>query len=120
MIELIHVADNISRLIITGSVDALDFIDFGQLHGAEYRAGVLLDVSHGDLSKLDAQQMRDIADFACSKSTHTKTALYCPDDLNYGISRMYEGIASARTAKSEIRIFREESEALAWLAQSVI
>ncbi len=51
------------------------------------------------------------------RAPHTRMALLAPDDLAFGISRMFQTIASAGSVLN-VGVFRQEGPALGWLKRS--
>lgn len=78
----------------------------------------LTDVSEADLAYLSNDAIRALADFISSlynenDSTPMKTAIYAPQDLSFGLSRMYEALIFG-TAQ-DIEIFKDREMAIQWL-----
>jgi len=68
------------------------------------------------LSKFDfsAEDLQEIASYASSADNkQSKVAMLVGQDLSFGVSRMYE--VYRQTDKTAVKVFREESEAMAWL-----
>jgi len=77
----------------------------------------LWDLSAGGWD-LTTEELEEIADYAKIKFLPpSKVAIVAPEDLSYGLSRIYEAVRKQENL--QIDIFRTEQEALAWLrAQS--
>jgi hypothetical protein len=79
---------------------------------------VIWDASNGTVETIGKDDLRSIAKFL--KSGHGmraggKTGLVGPEDLDYGIGRMFQAYASLENLAVEYRIFRTLDEALAWI-----
>lgn len=79
-----------------------------------------IDVSQGEFSQLTAEGLRGLMEYTrlvLEKNgvTEMVSAVYAPDDLPFGLSRMYE--AYCLDSPESIQVFRDSSEALAWLNQ---
>ena len=61
-----------------------------------------------DLEKVAAQA-------ATADGVPGKVALLVEEDLSFGVGRMYEAYRSS--AATEVEVFREESDAIAWLLE---
>ena len=79
----------------------------------------LADLSEADLSGLTTDGIRALADYFISMSTDRnvasmkKTAIYAPNELNFGLARMYGVFAFKSSQKIEFFYVREE--AIQWL-----
>ena len=83
----------------------------------------LTDLSEADLSALSSDAIRELADYiinAYKKSgiASLKTAIYAPDPLKFGLSRMYANISF--DTPQHIEIFQEREKAIQWLTQADI
>ncbi len=79
---------------------------------------VLADFGDADLRGVTefgvGQQVHNVRDRYRASEPHTvRTAVYAPDDLGYGLVRMY--LARADDIPQSVRLFRDKNEALAWL-----
>ena len=64
-----------------------------------------------------AEELEEIASHASTTdSAPSRVAMLVSKDLSYGVSRMYE--AYRKNPVTDVKVFREESEALEWLAAS--
>ena len=79
----------------------------------------LADLSEADLSSLTTDGIRALADYFISMSTDRnvasmkKTAIYAPNELNFGLARMYGVFAFGSSQK--IEFFYEREKAIQWL-----
>ena len=83
----------------------------------------LTDLSEADLSILSSNAIQELADYIIhsykrSGITSFKTAIYAPDDLGFGLSRMYAAISYERP--QHIEIFKDREKAIQWLRQANI
>jgi hypothetical protein len=85
---------------------------------AEPTQFVLWDIRAGDLSSLSGMDARMIVERArpyVDLRKGGRTAIVCPKDLDYGISRMIENLAEVLQFPFEILVSRSMEEATAWL-----
>ena len=79
----------------------------------------LADLSEADLGSLTTDGIQALADYFKSMSTDRnvasmkKTAIYAPETLTFGLSRMYS--AFAFESSQNIEVFSEREEAIKWL-----
>ena len=78
----------------------------------------LTDLSDADLSGVTTTGIQAIADYFIFiyreyNITSMKTAIYAPQTLSFGLSRMYEALAY-ETAQ-DIEIFNDREKAIQWL-----
>lgn len=79
---------------------------------------LLVDLTESNLSGVTLDGIQDLSNYIDSFiKKHSvpfyKVAIYAPNDLPFGLSRMYE--ATADYSSREIKIFRDLSEAKLWL-----
>jgi len=77
----------------------------------------LWDIRGADTSAIDRHGLVTIADYMKDHGGargRGKTAIVAASDLDFGVSRMYEGI-SASTTPVELRVCRSTDEAERWL-----
>ena len=80
----------------------------------------LTDLSEADLTNVSNDAIHKLADYITrsyksSGITSLKTAIYAPDSLKYGLSRMYEAISYE--TPQHIQIFKDRQAAIQWLRQ---
>ena len=83
----------------------------------------LTDLSEADLTNLSSGAIQELADYITrsykeSGISSLKTAIYAPDSLRYGLSRMYATISY--DTPQHIQIFRDREEAIQWLKKANI
>jgi len=89
------------------------------LHHPDYRVGMksLLDFRRVTQFDLTGQGIRTLAGMVVSRlNSHAvpwQTALVAPQDVAYGLSRMYQILREG--SMSQVEVFREFSEAWRWL-----
>lgn len=115
MITLTQLSERVSLLKITEAVDAVDITDFLRKHHEEYKNGLLVDFSESNLSLLSLHRLREIAECSAEVCTNAKTAIFSPDDVNFGVARMYQSVAETMSVRPEISIFRDMASAIDWL-----
>jgi hypothetical protein len=64
---------------------------------------------------IDSQSIQGIAISEIVGPRITRAAIYAPNDVTYGLSRLFQGFRSA-SSDIDVRVFRERSEALAFAA----
>ena len=80
---------------------------------------VLWDVSQAvlhDLSAEDVQQIAHVPRKSLDLREGGKTAIVAPDDLAYGLSRMYQTSSHTEELPFQMQVFRDAEKALAWLS----
>ena len=80
---------------------------------------ILKDCAFPDQSFQDTQRLTYLMEpFYAQRDQHSRTAIYAPDDLSFGMGRMYHSLADRKT-DYEIAVFRELPEAFSFLNLSV-
>lgn len=91
------------------------------MHSEQWQPGMneLVDVAQGELTQLSSAGLRQLQEFTegflGEQATAMRTAVYAPDDLPYGLARVYSALAE--TSPELISIFRDREEARLWLDQ---
>lgn len=86
--------------------------------GGEPTALVLWDIREGSLQEFSAESMRMLVSAGARDAVRRaggRTAIVCPRDLDYGMSRMFQTIAELQSIPFEISVFRDIESAHAWL-----
>jgi hypothetical protein len=81
----------------------------------------LCDLSQADLSSLSGQELKQIVEFTKSRAAVRRggrTAIVAPEDLQYGMARVYQSLAEIHRHPVAIRAFRAGEEALQWLQET--
>ena len=94
--------------------------------GSDYAIPVLndfTDLSEADLTNLSTEAIQELADYIIrlyekAGITSLSTAIYAPDPLQFGLSRIYHTI-SAETPQ-DMKLFRDREKAIQWLRQANI
>ena len=76
------------------------------------------DFSEADLSEINTDQIRGVAEFAKRSDPERKggrTALVSGLNHNYAYSRMYETFAEMSGVSAETQVFRSMEDALTWI-----
>jgi hypothetical protein len=122
-IETRYVADaNLTVIAHVGQVSDNEFITFYSSFfaagGLEPTSHLLVDLRLADSSSRSPAMLRKLADFITCSPVHiparTKVAVVAPQDLAYGLARMYGALADAVPWK--FRVFRSVEDAESWLA----
>ena len=77
----------------------------------------LYDFSSGGSFDLKSLEIQQLADFARRQTEADlwRVAIVAPDDLDYGLLRMYRAYRDQGKAEAQHNVFRNCDEALAWL-----
>lgn len=105
---------NISRDEVKDAVR--DFYEKGPI-----TKNVLWDVSHAVLKELSAEDVQQIAHVprkSLDLRAGGKTAIVAPDDLAYGLSRMYQTSSHSEELPFQLQVFRNAENAMAWFNDS--
>jgi hypothetical protein len=92
-----------------------------ELNHPEFRPAMngLWDLTHADASKVTADDIqamvRHMRQNIQRRGSGYRVAIVAPDDLAFGLSRMYE--TQTANLDREIRVVRDEATAEAWLAK---
>lgn len=80
----------------------------------------LFDFSPGGRFDLNSSEIQQLADFGrrIRDADSWKVAIVAPEDLDYGLLRMYRAYRDQGSTEVRHHVFRECDEALAWLRQS--
>lgn len=109
----------LSIYTIEGSASREELLGIvGSLKSEDRTKNVIWDATHGTVETIGAEDLRRIARFL--KAGHGmrqggKTGLVGPEDLDYGIGRMFQAYARLENLTVEYRIFRTLDEAIAWI-----
>mgnify|MGYP006299911201 CR=1 FL=1 len=104
--------------VVTDAELLRSFVAFYKSHQWTPGMNELTDLSEGDGSQLTTDGLIKLATatkeiFQKKGVKHTKTAVYAPQDLSFGLSRMYE--AMIYDSPEDFRVFRNIDEAKKWL-----
>ena len=112
---------------LTRFIDQVDdgqmFDYYGQLYSRPELTPVkaeLVDLSEADLRQVSASALADLAEmmeeeFQRLGVESVKTAIYGPDDMPFGLSRIYQ--AWSESSPELVRVFRDKNEAIEWLSE---
>lgn len=82
---------------------------------------VLWDFSHADVSAIKSGEIEALASIV-GRNSHSreggKNVIISPNDVSFGLSRVYQSFAEMRSQMTETRVFRSEAEAREWLVSS--
>jgi len=113
---------HLARVSLTGRVSAEDITRwFREMLGhPEFSSDMnsLWDLSGASLDDFPTKDVRRVESFMRQFQEvrrGIKAACVCPQDLNFGLARMYEMLAQPGT-RVEFRVFRDMREAETWLA----
>lgn len=115
----IRKAQDLTVLTVAGKISANEIITvLEEFYRGEFTANLLWDCTEADLSQLTRAQLQEVL---TSSKQHSrlrqegKTALVMPDDLGYGIGRMYETLSEVTEHPISLAVFRSMEEAWEWL-----
>jgi len=80
----------------------------------------LVDLSEADLSSLTNREIDALVDdmrnfYIENNVTSLKVAIYAPETLKYGLSRIYDALSYG--SPEEIEIFKDRQKAIQWLSK---
>lgn len=105
--------------ILSGEISIQDLIDaVKQLYDSAPTPNHLWDLTAADMSKIEGEELQDLANFAKQASPSRvggRTALVDTRDLGFGLSRMYRVFAEVSDQRVEIGVFRSREEAEKWI-----
>ena len=115
------------RLVILVHVGAVPDDEFLSFYKSLYEDtrfdksfNMLIDLRHTESSVRSSATLNEIADFirkqCVSTTARLKVAVVAPEDISYGLARMYELLSS--DVPWEFSVFRDADAALAWLGLS--
>lgn len=82
---------------------------------------VLWDITVGSLERISSDDLwmivKRVAPFA-DRRKEGQTAIVCLDDLDYGLSRMFQSFAEIMQVPIEINVFRNLEKAREWLNEA--
>jgi hypothetical protein len=104
--------------IITGTESLESWKNF--LQGEEWLPGLseFTDLSEANMSEFTNDDVTRLASYIEGvykkhNVTHAKNAIYSPNDLPFGLARMYSIYASE--SPELVQVFRDKEEAMQWL-----
>ena len=78
------------------------------------------DLSEADMTRVSATALADLAamiedDFTSLGGESVRTAVYSPDDMPFGLGRIYQ--AWSESSPELVRVFRDKDKAIEWLSE---
>lgn len=110
--------DEIIEFILEGESVLQEVLDTIRAHYGQFSTGVIWNFTHGSNINLSANDMVQIAKCVKEHASHNRTAYIGPNDLEFGLLRMYESYARFEDVAPLIKVFRTRDEALAWISSS--
>jgi hypothetical protein len=105
----------VMRVTLTGAISDADldgYLAEVRARGPSFlESHQLVDLSAADLSGVSGEMVRRAAS-AAPLAVGARRAIVAPDDLAFGMSRMY---AAAKDGRDDTRLFRDRGSALEWL-----
>jgi hypothetical protein len=118
----IDTQNNLTLFSVSGKVSAGEIVAaIRDFYEDGVTANVFWDLTDSDLSEISASDVKHIASLSGEypdKRASGKTAIVGPDDLSYGLLRMYETIKDFNKLPFSTKAFRNIDEAYEWLAES--
>ncbi len=112
-------AKDLTIVTAKGVITADDLLDWGNnYYEGQITSLILWDVTNADLSSLQADQLREIAENMSRISEVRKggkTAFVYDKPLEYGIGRMFQAYSEMEDMPFEVQSFQSFDEAKAWL-----
>ena len=112
-------AKDLTIVSAKGVITADDLLDWGNnYYEGQITSLILWDVTNADLSSLQADQLREIAENMSRISEVRKggkTAFVYDKPLEYGIGRMFQAYSEIEDMPFEVQSFQSFDEAKAWL-----
>lgn len=129
----IHHIDSSSKLLITiweGEAIDIDFIEAIKKYQQEIQSNSdyhhfneMVDLTRVTSIKLTSNGIKNMLSIASNTDkdrTRTKLALIVTSNLAFGLARMYEIYRLlSKHANKEIRVFKNEPDALAWIKEDI-
>lgn len=110
---------DLTIVIAEGLITADDLLDWGNnYYQGRVTSLILWDVTNADLSTLQADQLREIAENMRQISEvrrDGKTAFVYDKPLEYGIGRMFQAYSEMEHIPFEVQSFQSFDEARKWL-----
>jgi len=82
---------------------------------------VLWDFSGADVSSIRSGEIEALAR-AVAQNSHSreggKNAVLSPNDVSFGLSRVYQSFAEMKIQTTQTKVFRSEEEAIEWIQSS--
>lgn len=116
--------DNYFLASFSGPISDAEFLDsyraFFQSPAWQPGMNELADLEHADFQHVTSQGLRELQDFTARflEANHgevSRTAIYAPGDLPFGMARVYAAMAEG--SPEMLGIFRDLTEARLWLTQ---
>jgi hypothetical protein len=112
-------AEGITVFSVTGEVDAAEILDVLVPFLSESPTQLVLwDYREGSLQNMTSADLRRIVQRGAPLSESRqggRTAILCNEDVDFGLSRMFQAFAELHPLPFEIRVFRDAADAYAWL-----
>ena len=112
-------ANNLTIIVFSGKVTVDEIVDAIEDY---YRGGIttnlIWDYTSADLTVITSDQLQHISSVAQSYAhlrKDGKTAIVMPDELGFGIGRMYEIFNEMNEVPIQYHIFKHIDEAMHWL-----
>jgi hypothetical protein len=119
MSEIIYDENNdIVILRVIGKVTFTEITEAVKQYFSRVTRHLIWDYTHGDLSNVTADDFRSVPNMSAKYFTyrkHGRTAFACPDDLTFGMFRMYSVFADIKCMPYEYEVFRSIDDATKWV-----
>ena len=112
------VTDDLTVKRFIGSLISDEIVsDMQAFYAVNPTKNVLWDLSKASFQQLSSEHIRQFAkiiELRAHLRYGGKTAIYAPDDLQYGYCRMLLSFVEFRDLPIEMRLFRKLNEAIGW------
>lgn len=105
-------------LRVIGGVTFEEITEAMKRHFPNVTKHLIWDYTNGDLSHVTAEDFRKVPDMAAKYFTNRqkgRTTFACPNDLTYGMLRMYTAFADLDNMPYEYEVHRNFEDALKWV-----
>lgn len=117
----LDLANDLTHFTLSGKVDTTEVKQaIEAFYSGQVTKRVLWDLTDSDVSELSKPEVESIASTpraAQQQRQLGKTALVAPEDLAYGLSRMYQALTHLENLPFETQVFRDKDEAMNWLLE---
>jgi hypothetical protein len=111
------ISSDIVEFIVIGLFNIEEAIQIGKTQFPEIQGGVLWNFEQGELQGVDPEKMVKFSEIIATSARHKKTALYCPDELQLELTKMYTIYARIITDYPKRALFQDRQEAINWLME---
>jgi len=118
-----EIKNNVRYQVVKGVIDINELVKYLEdiYSSADFDTNidVFWDLRLADFSSVTVEEIHSFMSFVgehWGKEGKAKAAIVAPDDLGFGLSRMYEMLMDSETS-SDIRVFRDFDQAKEWISE---